>query len=100
MEVELCAPMLRAVVTKKLVTFYTVKLWVRFHRESIFCGKRKAFEVYIRRGMCNEQKQMQMYYAAKELEPGDELYVDSYGENLAEPMCYGKFRRWWNLKFA
>lgn len=100
MDFELGAPMFCAVVVKKLVTYYTVELQVRYHRKSILDGKRKTFKVFVHRGAVDTQDRLQRYLSAKQLEPGDELYVDPYGEEWTDPMYYGKTRRKWNLKFA
>ena len=89
-----------AVVVKTLVTYYTVELQVRFHRKSIFDGKRKTFKVFVHRGTSDSQYRLERYLEAKKLKPGDELYVDPYGEEWTDPMYYGKIRRAWNLKFA
>lgn len=98
MEEELGAPMFCAVVVGKQVTDYTVELLVRYHRKSIFDGKRKTFKVTVNRGATDYK--LQRYLSAKQLKPGDELFVDPYGEEWTEPMYHGKIRRAWNLKFA
>ncbi|MBR3676759.1 MAG: hypothetical protein IKN71_06460 [Alphaproteobacteria bacterium] len=100
MEEELGAPMFCAVVVEKQVTDNAVELQVRYHRKSIFDGKRKAFKVIVNRGPTDSEYRLQRYLSAKQLKPGDELYVDPYGEDWTDPMYYGKIRRKWNLKFA
>jgi len=99
-EMELGAPMFRAVVVKKLVTHYTVELYVRYHRKSFLDKKRPSFKVFVHRGAVENKERLQIYLSAKKLKPGDEIYVDPYGEEWCDPMYYDKFRRKWNLRFA
>lgn len=100
MEIDIGAPMHRAIVTKKIVTYYTVKLHVRYFRKNFFAKKREEFEVLIRRGYDYEPRQTEKYYEARKLRPGDELYIDAYGREWSNPTYRSKLRRKWNLIFA
>lgn len=98
METEAGAPMFKAVVVKKTVTSYEIELKVRYHRKSILGGKRKTFKVRIPFGATEYQQHR--YKMAKQLNPGDELFVDGYGEEWTDPLYHNALQRQWNLKFA
>lgn len=96
MDVEIGAPLFRAVITKKSEEADEVKLWVRYHRKSFFDDRRKEFEVVVKRDD-KSQYQMQRYQTVKHLEPGDLIYVDVYGEDFTDPLQCNVIRRKWNL---
>lgn len=100
MEEELGAPMFRAVVVSKEIDDNVVKLQVRYHRKSIFAGKRKKFLVTVKNVNENSQYYLQKFLSAKRLEPGDEIFVDPYGEEWCDPVFHNCLQRKWNLKFA
>lgn len=100
MEEELGAPMFRAVVISKKMNDGVIELQVRYHRKNFFNRKRKKFLVSVQRGEANSQYHLQKYLSAKQLEPGDELYVDPYGEEWCDPLYHNSLQRKWNLKFA
>ena len=96
MEIELGAPLFRAVVTKVLVTHYHVKLHVRYHRKSVLDEKRREFSMLINRNGCEARR----FRKARRLKAGDELFVDPYGEDWTGPKHFCFLRRMWNLTFA
>lgn len=100
MEDELGAPRFRAVIVKKTANECQVDLLVRYHRKSVFAPKRKTFKVSVPRGADAQSSSYERYLAATKLKPGDEIFVDPYGEDWCEPMYYDALRRRWNLRFA
>ena len=94
METEACAPLLRAVVVKKIKTGGEVRLVVRYHRGGIFAKKIRSFSVYIKKA-----DQKKNYEAAIKLLPGDEIIVDPYGEQFDQFTYHNGFSRWINLLF-
>ena len=97
-EIEAGAPMFQAVVVKTNVTPVAVVCEVRYHRKSIFDGKRKTFQLEVPYG--SGEYQRQKYELAKKLKPGDELYVDGYGVDCCDAVYHNVLQRRWNLKFA
>ena len=98
MEVELEAPMYCAIVERKGVTSDRVKLYVRFRRRGIFANKRMTFRVVIDRN--NPRYTAKAYETVKSLQPGDELYVDGYGDEWNNPRRCNRVERWWNVHFG
>ncbi len=96
-DVELGAPMFKAVVVKKDVTPVAVVLKVRYHRKHFFDGKRKVFTLEVPFG--NSTWQQDRYNLAQMLQPGDELFVDGYGEEWSDPLYHNALQRKWNLRF-
>ena len=94
------SPMFRAVVISKEIENNVVKLQVRYHRKSIFAGKRKKFLVTVKNVNENSLYHRQKFLSAKCLEPGDEIFVDPYGEEWCDPVFHNCLQRKWNLTFA
>ena len=99
-ELEAGAPMFRALVVENNTTDSSVELKVRYHRKNLFSGKRKAFKVVVPHMSGGNKWLLERYLQAKALNPGDELYVDPYGEEWCNPRQRNPFSRWWYLKFA
>lgn len=95
-EIEAGAPMFRAVVVENETTDSGVKLQVRYHRKHFWTDKRKVFEVKVP----HNERRLIPYLRAKALKPGDEIYVDPYGEDWCNPQQHNPFCRWWYLNFA
>ena len=100
MEEELGAPMYCAVVVSSRVTDTRIELYVRYHRKSIFDGKRKTFPVIIEHGNNDPAYKVERFLAARQLKPGDEIFVDPYGEEWCDPLYHNALVRRWNLRFA
>ena len=100
MEEELGAPMFQAVVVKNETTDDAVKLQVRYHRKNFFADERKVFEVVALHGSAGNRWLLERYLEAKALRPGDEIYVDPFGEEWCNPRQRNPFSRWWYLNFA
>lgn len=98
MEVELGAPMYQSIVERKVVTLDKVKLYVRFRRCGIFADRRRTFRVVIDRN--NPHYTEKAYKTLSSLQPGDEVYVDGYGEEWNNPRRCNMVERWWNLRFG
>lgn len=98
MDTELCAPRFKAIVTENHVTPEAVELQVRYLRKSIVDDKREVFKVLVKCDVVG--RQAEAYQAAKQLRPGDELFVDPYGEEWSDPKQRSFIRRRWNLTFA
>ena len=94
---ELGAPMFRAVITQRTECVdekgAVIELKVRYHRKYWLSEKRKEFDVIVR-------EQDGKYLEACNLEPGDEIFVDSDGENWCDPTKHNKFIRKWKCWFA
>lgn len=98
MEDILGAPMFRAVITSKTVTGSAVLLKVRYHRKNIFCEKRPEFDVRV--GCGSSSWEYEKYREAKTLLPGDEFYVDGYGQDWCEIIHHNPIRKLLNLWFV
>ena len=98
METTLEAPRFKAVIEKKDVTLKCIKLCVRYHRKSPFGEKRNTFNVTVPRGKSLQHEKM--YQTAKNLHPGDEIFVDGYGENWSSPIKHNALMRFLKLHFA
>lgn len=90
--------MFRAVVVTNETTDDEVKLKVRYHRKHLFADKRRVFEVKVPHG--SGEWLLRRYLLAKALKPGDELFVDEFGEDWCDPSQRSKLGRWWYLNFA
>lgn len=98
MEIEAGAPMYCAVVEKVVSTYNTVEMFVRFRRSHLLKEKRKSFAFIVHR---NDSKNTpKAYETLKALRPGDEIFVDGYGQEWSHPHRHGKVKRWWNKHFG
>ena len=102
MDEELGALMFHAVIVSVQSSSSCIELKVRYFRHGI--EKRKEFAVKVSQfpldylvGSCYQR---QKYEAAAKLKPGDEIFVDPYGEEWCDPIYNNWFRRKWNLIFA
>ena len=98
METTLEAPRFKAIIEKKIVTVNRVKIFVRYHKRHWSDQKRKTFLLTVHRGKFLQHEEL--YQTAKNLHPGDEIFVDGYGKNWSSPIKHNALMRFLKLHFA
>lgn len=97
MENSLNAPV-RAIIEKKIVMYYAIKLKVRARRKNIFAPKGKTFSILVRRGTSDFQ--FLLYRTAKRLNLGDEIYVEPSGQEWSNIIHHDYISRIYNRFFG
>lgn len=100
MEIEVGAPMFRAIIVKKSMNEHSVILRVRYRRKSFFSLKRKCFDVVVNSADYVSYERYLRYCQIQKLKAGDEIFVDPYGEEWTNPLHHNFLLRQWNLRFA
>ncbi|MBP1532090.1 MAG: hypothetical protein ILA52_01150 [Alphaproteobacteria bacterium] len=98
MENSLEAIQKRAIIEKKIITYYAIKLNVRYRRKSIFATKRETFSILVRRGTSDYQ--FLLYRAAEKLNLGDEIYVEPSGQEWSTIIHHDFLSRIYNRFFG